>query len=109
MSSGTAAPAAADVRPSHPFVTTKDHTSLLNVMGWFLVVVVVLVVLTRLGTRRAKSRTIGLDDYAIILSTVRSSSDMLVGFPDNATDVRDRPDGYSICGRSEWVGPNHWR
>ncbi|KAF2661112.1 hypothetical protein K491DRAFT_477010 [Lophiostoma macrostomum CBS 122681] len=56
--------------PSHPFVTADDHTSLLDVVGWFCVVVIALIVLARLGTKWAKSRTVGLDDGAIILSTI---------------------------------------
>ncbi|KAF2644022.1 hypothetical protein P280DRAFT_546874 [Massarina eburnea CBS 473.64] len=58
------------IHHSHPLVTSNDHTSLLNVVGWFSVTVIVLIVLTRLGTRRAKSRTVGLDDGSIVLSAL---------------------------------------
>lgn len=73
MSLGKATSISVEMKPSHAFVTSNDHTSLLNVLGWFSIIVIVVVVLTRLGTRRAKSRTIGLDDYAIVVSAVRSS------------------------------------
>ncbi|KAF2689638.1 hypothetical protein K458DRAFT_358572 [Lentithecium fluviatile CBS 122367] len=70
MSAEESLPTSDPAPPSHPFVTADDHTSLLNVVGWFSVVVIVMTVLTRLGTRWAKSRTVGLDDGAIITSTI---------------------------------------
>jgi hypothetical protein len=72
MSSDEHPPTASPLSPSHPHVTASDHTSLLIVVGWFSVVIIVIILLTRLGTRHAKSRTVGFDDAAIILSTVRS-------------------------------------
>ncbi|PVH99941.1 hypothetical protein DM02DRAFT_528014 [Periconia macrospinosa] len=58
------------IHHANPLVTENDHTSLLNVLGWFAVTVIVLIVLTRLGTRRAKSRILGLDDGFIIISVL---------------------------------------
>ena len=70
MSSEEPASTAAPLPPSHPFDSPVDHTSILNVLGWFCAVVITLIVLARLGTKWAKSRSVGLDDAAIILSTV---------------------------------------
>jgi len=78
MSSKETPPASTLAPPSHPFVTANDHSSLLNVVGWFSVVVIALVVLTRLGTRWAFSRTFGFDDVAIITSAVCLASN--IGF-----------------------------
>ncbi|OCK81438.1 hypothetical protein K432DRAFT_434145 [Lepidopterella palustris CBS 459.81] len=61
---------AAPVLYSHPRDSTDDHRSLVNVVGWFLLVVVIMIILTRLGSRWAKLRSLGLDDVFIIISTV---------------------------------------
>ena len=57
-------------QPSKPLDTPFDHRSLLVVINWFLIATTILVVLTRCGTRWAVSRTLGLDDLLILISTV---------------------------------------
>jgi hypothetical protein len=103
------------VTPSHPLVTANDHTSLLNVVGWFAVTVIVLIVLTRLGTRQAKSRTVGSDDAAIIISTVSAFSLKPSHFVSRSGRITNRlvsshgADSRYVHGCEEWLGSAHGR
>jgi hypothetical protein len=59
------------VMSSHPFVTKDDHRSFLDICGWFMVVVVVIIVLARMGAKWAKVGKLGIEDGALALATVR--------------------------------------
>jgi F0F1-type ATP synthase membrane subunit a len=56
---------------SHPLVTDRNHGSLLNMLGWFVIVCIALVVISRLGMKWAKSRKQNLDDMFVVLAMVR--------------------------------------
>lgn len=53
-------------------VTADDYAPVVNVITWFLLVVNVLWVFTRLVTRLILSRSLGRDDAVIVIATVRT-------------------------------------
>jgi len=55
--------------PSHVFVTATDFGPAVNVINWFLIVVSVLVVGTRLSIKY-KVSTLGVDDVLILFALV---------------------------------------
>ncbi|KAF2804149.1 uncharacterized protein BDZ99DRAFT_452115 [Mytilinidion resinicola] len=57
---------------SHPLDSRDDHRSLINVFGWFCVVLITGIILTRLFSRWVKSRSFGIDDAFILASMVLS-------------------------------------
>jgi len=56
--------------PSNPWDSPADHTGLLNVVGWYLVVLYTLIMLVRLITRWVLVRQVTSDDILITLAWV---------------------------------------
>lgn len=71
------------------FANDESRSPLLNVVNWFLLVVVVLSVLTRLGIERWMFHRFTIDDYLIFLSMVGGDSTYAVHIDSHAYTTAD--------------------
>ena len=59
---------------SQALITDDDKTPLVGILVWVFLVLAILAVTARVATKLMIIRTLALDDFLIIVSTVRNSS-----------------------------------